>query len=372
MACFKENKESQIFMLDRINETVEMAVKLSNDEYIQNILKQTNEMYKFINTLKNEVKTLAQSNGELKGKLDGVQTNFELQLNERAMSMGKEMEEMKKELESVMQSRAQLEEEVQVSKRELMTVEKEMKNQEMNETQRNLEIERLRKQLIEFESCGKREGEELVSLRVKFEGKEKEVEGLGMKVGQLEKEVRRLGFEKKEMESEFRRKEKAFEEEKKQIAEKVENIQNNYKVQTDNSVFKNRISELEGDKDRLRAELQQKNMKIDDHEFMITQLESTIDNFKSELSEMTKKMSDERRSKHESEIMMIELKDKHSEMMLKKTALQDDFEKTTQEVTHSHLTSLVDVHQKSARSQRERPQNGTQKGCHFGTRIRAA
>ena len=44
-------------------------------------------------------------------------------------------------------------------------------------------------------------------------------------------------------------------------------------------------------------------------------------------------MSEERRSKHQMEIRMIEVKDKQSEMFLKSRCVEDDYDKTIQEVS---------------------------------------
>lgn len=321
MECFKENKESQMFMFDRIKEVIDQSIQIAQDEFNKEALQRLDDMKNFSHSLKDEIKQLHLLNRNLKEKLKknifsenqkngrGEQFNT-LQIDK--IKMQNMLEETRKEFESMKAKYDDSKNLLKWKDNVIRKLEDRVNDLEKGSNESKHNIENLNFELKEAKNQERKFRSLYNELKATYTREESKIcvacEKSNLNIVNERKEIERL---------------------KKLNAKLTNSKSNDYKITlNENEDLKKFLKE----KERI---LKDKNQKIEDLEYSIKQLEHSLATFKKELTESTKRVREERKYRHSVEIKMIELKDSFSELSLEVKSVRDEGQKSKQEVKKS-------------------------------------
>lgn len=320
MECFRENKESQLFMFERIKEVITQSLQEAQDEYNREALQRIDDMRSFTSSLKEEIRQLNSVNKSLKEKLKKKSGNKEQELEQgkslmiEKVKLETEMEEIKSNFESLRSKLSDAESLLNWKEDVIKKLEDSIDHLQKNEKDQLRKIEELN---LELKKAFKNETDlksELEAEREKNQIRRNEVEEI-RHCKECDSYSQRLRMQNRELQ------------ELRLAKEDLEKIKNHdFKNISQNCQSLEKALE---DKNKILAT---KDQKIEDLEFTVKQLEQTISSFKYELTESTKRVREERKHRHSIEINMIELKDSFSELSLEIKGVRDENQKSKQEV----------------------------------------
>ena len=339
MQVFKEKKETQMFMFERIQEIINEGMREANDKYVKEVLLRMEDMNKYNNRLKKELMKVRDGSRDLQIRLQKRQGEYK----EHYKSKTKDLEQQIKKLQDLIevgqtenQKLAEKLSSVKIRNQEILqaAAEKEKGEEAAVNTIKQLEasLENARRETEEtayHKKLAEEDAEELVS---KLEARGQEINQLVERMKGMEKEGARLEKVRDEMIGEYTKKIRMLEgkiDELQQDKQALnERVNDNSEFESQKVLIKNLGAEVRGIKDDL---IDMQRLK-DDLEFSNGQLTQTIQKLKEELSECTSKLSEERKEKHDLEIRVIELSDGNSELNLRNVDLNDQYLSVSQEV----------------------------------------
>ena len=333
MDCFRENKESQGFMFDRMKEIISENMQQANDKYVKEVLTRMEDMNRFSNSLKEEIKHLNEKNSSLQRQHEQMQQNFKTDLDASVKDLTDEIKELNQLMNQYRNEKDKLQADLGKAMDRSVGLEQELRSKEEKIRYLSEELDNA-DSIIKRLKASEKKVEGFEDLQDQLLSKDKEIDRLKAKLGGWEKHNRKADIEFKELQDEFERRLGKLESEKRNLEMQLSTADVQIKEGEHAEEYKTKMLELETKIKNTKIEMDEKDQKIEENEFTLEQLEQTIKNVKTDLKDMTKKMSEERRCKHEIEIKMIDLKDKYSEVMLKKTEVLDDFEKAVQELNY--------------------------------------
>lgn len=321
MECFKENKESQMFMFERIKEVVTQSLQEAQDDYNKEALQRLDDMRDFTSSLREEIKQVSISNKNLKEKL-------------KKKSQGRNSNQGSLEVKSLQIENEKLENNMQEIRKELKDAQIKVRDSENLLNWKEDVVKKLEDTIMQLESENNSARAEMQNLSSKLKetmDQETKYRNLYLDLksnqgGQMSSRTNDKCVNCERLYSQL----KKMKREKNQL-EKMNSELERVK-QHDLKSTQNRNDELEkelNDKDKMFF---QKDQKIEDLEFTVKQLEQTVATFKRELTESTKRVREERKYRHSVEISMIELKDSFSELTLEAKSVRDENQKSRQEV----------------------------------------
>lgn len=318
MECFKENKESQLFMFERIKEVITQSLQEAQDEYNKEAMNRLDDMKNFTSALKQEIKQLTLKNKSLKEKL-------KIQASQEKCNVSLD------QAKSLQIENAKLENQFEEVKKELKDSKIKLADSENLLNWKEDVIKNLEDTIIKLEKSGNDSRNELHNLTIKLTEISNQEEKYRNMYLELKSEMKNTKISDNCQECEKTNSElkKAFREveQLKKVNAELERIK-----QHDFRSTLKRKEELEKELKERESSFSQKDQKIEDLEFVVKQLEQTVATFKKELTESTKRVREERKYRHGVEISMIELKDSFSELTLETKTIKDENQKSKQEV----------------------------------------
>lgn len=341
MQVFKEKKETQIFMFERIQEIINEGMREANNKFVNQVMIKMSKLSDFNQDLKNENFELKKVNSDLQRKIDEVEINMNQSYQEKVTEFSTEVETFQANFDQVYKEKKRLEKHLRNQSNEMEGIVQSLMVKERSENKAMETIKRLEEINMEIRNRLEKKKSEVGYMEAKMDIFEKEKEDILGQLRSTQKELQRVKVEFEDNIVQKERKIESLDEEINGLKANNEEIKSLVKDGSKVNDFKSRIKELEQGQKKYRSDAEELKAKLDDSEFVVKQLKQTVQTLKGDLNDMTTKLSLERKEKHKIEIINIETKDMNSELNLTNSNLAEELQTVKQEVNIFFIFSFA-------------------------------
>lgn len=345
MQCFQENKESRLFMFERMKEIFMECTTFAREILEQQHQIQGQTKQESVEVYKNEIRSLANNNRLLKEKLgqyiqgkasspsrlDGSPSQNKLcqQISNLKSHLGSQ-QDMLSETESVNQQLNKvikgLNSKINKLEGELQAVRNtQMLSIKVNDTQQiGISNQDDIQQQQQYKNDQQLQQEKYTSNQSNKTIKE------------LENKLKKANFQIQEMNDEFSRKMDSEINSSNLKDKKIEELTTLLSKQDKGEGLNARIRQLQNNSIQSKKQLSKLKLQVEEAEFLKEQMQESVINLKVEINEISTKLTEERKKKHDLDISLITLKDQYNELNVQFQSQACDNDTLTSQVFYGY------------------------------------
>lgn len=336
MQCFKENPESEVFMLDRIDEIINENIQriIQNDK--SHSSEQFGELMKINENLKMDLEELANFNTELKG--ENIQLKQEMDNRNNQKEFSKKYQELENEVslaqnhiescyQKIKEKDSQIEELLELVQKQKLT----LKNSENEENKTFKNTESLKFLLEEQKSSLNGYEEEMKKNFRMMEEKEEEILVLRKNLKSAQSQIRKSKLFRDDIKKDQIRKIKELQDEVEMYKKSMKDL--NFLLDK-HSNFEDKetskITNLEMDIKKMSDLIKEKDSEIEQAKFNFEELERLKNGLKEQVKELTSKLGHLQKEKSDVEIRQKTLNQRVSDLKINDAILKEQLKKNQQ------------------------------------------